>query len=58
MAKIATITFDEEVLPQDALNNEDACVKLEDAGYTVYSDYVPGVNENGKSGLPRPKRPV
>jgi len=56
MAKIVTLVFDETDL-SETQRIEDACVKLEDAGYTVYSEMSDVLSTN-KSGLPRPKRPV
>lgn len=57
MAKIVNLVFD-EIDPNEAQRIEDACVKLEDAGYTVYSEMSALANPAVKHIVPRPKRPV
>ena len=55
MAKIVTLVFDETDL-SETQRIEDACVKLEDAGYTVYSEMSEFADPTGKHLPPRPKR--
>lgn len=52
--KEATIIFYEPITKEDYQSIEEACIKLEDAGFTVYNE----LSEESKSALPRPKRPV
>ena len=55
MSKIVTLVFD-EIDPLETEMIEDACLKLENAGYTVYSEMSEFADEEVKHLLPRPKR--